>query len=785
MKHSLWDALPNWLLTWLVSFALDQGLAALLRVESRWWLAALLLLLWCALLAVAERLGRFWAMLALWIAACGLVLLLSDRALLAEAALGLVSPAGRANVCGKWVLLLLCATAALPLSALLRSFWVRLGLSLGWTALWIAAALTEWPLPRQIPAALIPLLLLSMIETIRRLQGLPEQGAPLRRALLLSLLPASLLLGLLPAPAEPYGYPLLHELAESVGEAWHDVQTALRFRFKGDAEFGVAFDGFSEKAELGEGSEEGGTSVLFAAPWQAPDGPVYFFGNSWDRFDGRQWSSTLKQEDAASLNWGLDTAEHLYALWRMLDEEDRAAAFSDYFRANYVYVVGRKLNVRTMFNLMNATHLFTDARRFPYAEAPTGLLFDYVQREESWYRIYFLETNARTRGALLDAAEGTAYDAQLRRPYWSQVADDFGRCFYSDLPEDVSLERAFARREALIRDVYLDCAGVSDRARALAEEITASCSRDSEKAAAIAAYLQDNYRYTLSPDPVPKGENFLDWLLFESEEGYCTWYATAAVLLSRSVGVPARYVQGYLSALTGEGYTRLGPEAAHAWCECYIGGYGWVTVEATPGFKTEAVGWLTAAEKGETDSETAAEAEEAETGPDSGADESGETPSEPPLPDGRDETASSPEPVSEPKAGPARYGWLLLALFAALLAGLPLCWLWLRARKKRRYAEADPSARLLMDLELLLRDLRGRGYPRRPEESLRDYFARLPWHYLLVNEAEAKEMAALYDRCLFGGATPSEAELARHRAFAVRFRPRGLRQWMIWSGLQG
>ena len=84
----------------------------------------------------------------------------------------------------------------------------------------------------------------------------------------------------------------------------------------------------------------------------------------------------------------------------------------------------------------------------------------------------------------------------------------------------------------------------------------------------------------------------------------------------------------------------------------------------------------------------------------------------------------------------------------------------------------------------LLRDLRGKGYPRRPEESLRLYFARLPWHYLLAREAEAEEMAALYDRCFFAQETPSEAELARHRAFAARFRPKTLRQWMIWYSLQ-
>ena len=60
----------------------------------------------------------------------------------------------------------------------------------------------------------------------------------------------------------------------------------------------------------------------------------------------------------------------------------------------------------------------------------------------------------------------------------------------------------------------------------------------------------------------------------------------------------------------------------------------------------------------------------------------------------------------------------------------------------------------------------------------------MPWHYLLADEAEAREMAALYDRCFFSPAAPNEEELARHRAFAARFRPRTLRQWMLWYSLQ-
>ena len=779
MKHPLWDSLPRWLLTWLVSFALDLGLGVLLRADGRWWLAALVLLLWCALLAVAEHFGRFWAVIALMLVAFGLCFLLVDRGLLADSALAVFSRAGDAGWYGELVLLLVCAAAALPLSALLRFYRMRAALSLCWIAFWIASALLEWQIPRLIPAALIPLLLFTLAETICRFRREPEQGKPLTRALLLMLLPAAVLLAVLPVRAEPYGYPLLHSVADKAEQIWHDAETALNYRHKGDEAFGLSFNGVSDEADVGKDTEEGGRSIIYAKPDQTPGGAVYLFGNSWNHFDGRGWSSTLRSSYIGSLNQSMDTAEHVYALWRLLGSAN-AAEFSDYLRANSIYLSYRNMNVRTMFSVMNATRFFTDTDRFPYADAPTGTLFDYVQKDDVWYRVYFLDSNARTRARLIASAEGYDYDETAHGPRWYQILEDFPIGLHIDQRDDVNLEKAFAVRTELIYEVYLDSGTVSDRAAALATEITADCGSDYEKVNAIAAYLRDNYSYTLRPEPAPKDADFLDWLLFEGKEGYCTWYATAAVLLSRSVGVPARYVQGYRGVLPAGIYTTLDSGAAHAWCECYISGYGWVTVEATPGFESEGTGWLTAAEladANENESAIPPEEEEPIHGSIGRSDEELPTLPSPAGPGGKTE---EPEPDSDSGSS----GWLPILIAAVLLAALAAVWFWLRARRRRRYAEADPAARLTLDLKTLLRDLRGKGYPRQPEESLRQYFERLPWHYLLASKSEAMEMADLYDRTFFSREAPSEKEVERHRAFAATFRPQTLRQWLIWFRLQ-
>ncbi|HEX3037458.1 MAG TPA: transglutaminaseTgpA domain-containing protein [Oscillospiraceae bacterium] len=107
---------------------------------------------------------------------------------------------------------------------------------------------------------------------------------------------------------------------------------------------------------------------------------------------------------------------------------------------------------------------------------------------------------------------------------------------------------------------------------------------------AVQTYLATNCQYTLSPGKTPANRDFVDYFLFENRKGYCVHFATAATILLRAMGIPARYVEGYvanandLAALDSDGYTNIKDSRAHAWTEVYIPVYGWVPVETTPGF---------------------------------------------------------------------------------------------------------------------------------------------------------------------------------------------------------
>lgn len=114
----------------------------------------------------------------------------------------------------------------------------------------------------------------------------------------------------------------------------------------------------------------------------------------------------------------------------------------------------------------------------------------------------------------------------------------------------------------------------------------------------IIDWLCQNYKYTLTPtqtyDPTLNGvENFL----LVQKEGYCVQFASAAAIMLRQLGIPARYVEGYICsdleyvmAYEGSDFDYRGSvkdNNEHAWIEVWYDGVGWVTYECTPEYYYE------------------------------------------------------------------------------------------------------------------------------------------------------------------------------------------------------
>ena len=118
------------------------------------------------------------------------------------------------------------------------------------------------------------------------------------------------------------------------------------------------------------------------------------------------------------------------------------------------------------------------------------------------------------------------------------------------------------------------------RLKRLALRITRNAHTPYEKALAIERYLRTHYRYTLK-NPTGDTDMVLSFL-FGSKSGYCEHFASAMVLLLRSIKIPSRLVTGFFGGTKNGDYIELHASDAHAWVEVKLPGQWFVTLDPTP-----------------------------------------------------------------------------------------------------------------------------------------------------------------------------------------------------------
>jgi transglutaminase-like putative cysteine protease len=125
--------------------------------------------------------------------------------------------------------------------------------------------------------------------------------------------------------------------------------------------------------------------------------------------------------------------------------------------------------------------------------------------------------------------------------------------------------------------------GISTRIASLSREVTVAVYEDIERVRIVERYLKDNYEYSLEVDSPPTGVVPIEDFLFNSRKGFCEHYATAMVLMLRSLDIPARIVTGYAGGEVNSygDYVILRQKNAHSWVEAVINGM-WVRFDPTP-----------------------------------------------------------------------------------------------------------------------------------------------------------------------------------------------------------
>ena len=134
-----------------------------------------------------------------------------------------------------------------------------------------------------------------------------------------------------------------------------------------------------------------------------------------------------------------------------------------------------------------------------------------------------------------------------------------------------------------ITSTYLQLPDLDPRIKELALQITAKAPTEYDKASAIELYLKTHYQYSLNLTG-KQTDDPLAYFLFTRRSGHCEYFAAAMTVMLRDVGIPARYIGGFLPGeyndVGGDWIVRASD--AHTWVEAFFPGYGWITFDPTP-----------------------------------------------------------------------------------------------------------------------------------------------------------------------------------------------------------
>ena len=429
---------------------------------------------------------------------------------------------------------------------------------LGWLLLlpgWLGACAAARSVPRKrLWGRKASAVYAANLQTHRTNQTLTAVGMAVACAVLF--LPA---LALRPVLALPLG--ALQPVTDKAGAAVLRVAIAWLPKISGGAlNFHVsAAAGGVEDGSLvrGQGLALTGLEDLLVTTDAAPTETVYLRGFIGADYDGTSWQpGDAAAFDSAAANWKTDGSgrldiANLPFLRAALGGAEPQQMTVQRIHANDAYTFAP-------YNAYFNDYYLLDGDGAAAGQSVQDDIFYYFPRKQA---AELLAARADGDAGVLDNLE-SAYAAYVQ-------------AHYLEVPAGEGYDAIRAELQALLKERKLKDDDFDGR-RAL-----------------VRSWLNERCRYSADAAAPAEADPVL-YFLNESHAGNSTQFASAAVLLCRMVGLPARYVVGYaapqsLFTAADDGSCRavLQDDNAHAWAEIYLAGQGWTPLEVTPGMAAE------------------------------------------------------------------------------------------------------------------------------------------------------------------------------------------------------
>ncbi|MEW8994814.1 transglutaminase-like domain-containing protein [Clostridium sp.] len=328
------------------------------------------------------------------------------------------------------------------------------------------------------------------------------------------------------------------------------------------------------------------------------DKPYYLRGKAMDYYTGRSWT---KSEEKVMRKVEVNESSNMPMYKLIMPAKDENFEVEE---KTLTIVPGKNFKTTSYFTPNNSNNIINDSKNLFVDLIP--IFMSDVEIKEP-YKVSYISYGDFDN--YLEGIQNSLYKKTPLNENYIMPQREFGVDDYSYREnlissidtskgiEYVNRESAFLNNFMLHYMNYLQLdAPINDEvykivdniliSEAQAKEKTVEELTTHEKALAIRSYLMKNYKYVTNVGENDEYNDFVSNFLLLDKKGYCTYFASATVMMCRIAGVPARYVEGFkMSDDKGEdGSYNVTNADAHAWAEILINPYRnqWAIVDSEP-----------------------------------------------------------------------------------------------------------------------------------------------------------------------------------------------------------